>query len=104
MVTSDWGVPPSPDVMHKIGSSALIVYHLGNVALTPASNSQLLSVKNLYISLQESTYGQLLLRSAEVYSYITEGMSELPTGLYIHIYEKCVDLCLSARIIGQCGI
>ena len=33
-----------------------------------------------------------------MYSFISEGMSAVSTGLYIHVHENCVDLCLPASL------
>ena len=33
-----------------------------------------------------------------MYSFISEGMSEITTGLYLHVHENCVDLCLPASL------
>ena len=33
-----------------------------------------------------------------MYSFISERMSEVSIGLYMHVYENCVDLCLPASL------
>ena len=35
-----------------------------------------------------------------MFSFISEGMSEVSTGLYIHVHENCVDLCLPASLVS----